>query len=86
MSKPRPLTQRELLLMQRYSYCEFGMTPRQFHARGDVNYELSDRAVDNVAQCDRLNLVALLRKGDYRGRSLCCSYGVIELKIERHDK
>ena len=52
MSKPRPLTQRELLLIQRYSYCEFGMTPRQFHAKWDVNYELiatiCDRSTNTV--------------------------------------
>ncbi len=39
MSKPRPLTQREQDLIERYSYCEFGMTPRQFYAKWEVDYE-----------------------------------------------
>jgi hypothetical protein len=47
MSKPRSLSQREHLLIQRYSQCELGMTPRQFYAKWDVNYEL----IANI--CDR---------------------------------
>jgi hypothetical protein len=40
MSKPRPLTQRDLEVIKRYSYCQFGMTPRQFQTKWEVNYEI----------------------------------------------
>lgn len=39
MSNPRPITQRERNLIERYSYCQLGMTPRRFYAKWDVNYE-----------------------------------------------
>lgn len=39
MSKLRPITQRERNLIERYSYCQLGMTPRRFYAKWDVNYE-----------------------------------------------
>ncbi len=61
MSKPRPLTQRELLLIQRYSYCELGMTPRQFQAKWGVNYE----HIANI--CDRAP--ATVRRWFSRGRN-----------------
>ncbi len=52
MSKSRSITQRELLLIQRYSYCQFGMTPRQFQAKWDVDYEvlalICDRSISTV--------------------------------------
>ncbi len=40
MSKPRSLTQRELHLIERYGYCQLGMTPRQFYGKWEVDYEL----------------------------------------------
>lgn len=40
MTNSRPLTQRELELIQLYSNCRLGMTPRQFYAKWRVNYEL----------------------------------------------
>lgn len=39
MIQPRPLTKREQDLIERYSYCQLGMTPKQFYAKWDVNYE-----------------------------------------------
>ncbi len=52
MSKPRPLTQQEIHPIQRYSYCQFGMRPRQFQAKWEVNYELiatiCDRSISTV--------------------------------------
>ncbi len=40
MSKPRPLTEREQTLIELYSYCQFGMTPKQFYAKWEVDYEM----------------------------------------------
>jgi hypothetical protein len=40
MNKPPSLTQRELDLIQRYSYCQLGMTPREFQAKWGVDYEV----------------------------------------------
>jgi predicted transcriptional regulator len=36
---PRPLTPREQHLIERYSYCQLGMTPQQFYAKWNVNQE-----------------------------------------------
>lgn len=36
---PRTLTQREQDLIELYSNCQLGMTPRQFYHKWDVNYE-----------------------------------------------
>ncbi len=38
--KPRPLTEREQNLIDSYGYCQLGMTPQQFYAKWQVNYEL----------------------------------------------
>lgn len=52
MKKPRPLTQREHKLIERYSYCQLGMTPRQFYSKWEVNYEIlaliCDRSTSSV--------------------------------------
>lgn len=40
MTNPRPLTQREQDLIKLYSHCQLGMTPKQFYAKWQVNYEL----------------------------------------------
>lgn len=37
MTKPRPLTQRELDLIEFYSHCQMGMTPREFYAKWRVS-------------------------------------------------
>lgn len=54
MSKPRPLTQREKNLIELYSYCQVGMTPKQFYAKWEVDYEIiatiCDRSTSTV-QC-----------------------------------
>jgi hypothetical protein len=34
---PHPLKQREQDLMQFYSYCQLGMTPKQFYTKWQVN-------------------------------------------------
>ncbi|MDF5738138.1 MULTISPECIES: hypothetical protein [unclassified Nostoc] len=36
---PHPLKQREQDLIQLYSYCQLGMTPKQFYSKWQVNYE-----------------------------------------------
>jgi hypothetical protein len=52
MSKPRPLTQREKNLIELYSYCQVGMTQKQFYAKWEVNYEtiatICDRSTSTV--------------------------------------
>jgi hypothetical protein len=40
MINPRPLTQRERDLIELYSHCQLGMTPKQFYAKWQVTYEL----------------------------------------------
>lgn len=37
--KPRPLTEREQALIDFYGSCQLGMTPQQFYAKWQVNYE-----------------------------------------------
>jgi hypothetical protein len=36
---PHPLKQREQDLIQLYSYCQLGMTPKQFYTKWQVNHE-----------------------------------------------
>ncbi|MBW4594349.1 MAG: helix-turn-helix domain-containing protein [Brasilonema angustatum HA4187-MV1] len=36
---PRPLTQREQDLIQLYSNCQLGITPKQFYSKWQVNYQ-----------------------------------------------
>lgn len=49
---PHPLKQREQDLMQFYSYCQLGMTPKQFYSKWQVNYEeiaqICDRSLSTV--------------------------------------
>ncbi|NEP01356.1 MAG: helix-turn-helix domain-containing protein [Symploca sp. SIO2E9] len=40
MKKPRPLSERELYLIELYSNCQLGMTPQQFYAKWDVTHEI----------------------------------------------
>ena len=44
---PRPLTSREQHLIERYSYCQLGMTPQTFYAKWRVSHE------DIAAICSR---------------------------------
>jgi hypothetical protein len=37
---PRPLTPREQDLIERYSYCQLGMTPQRFYAKWQVCQEV----------------------------------------------
>ena len=37
--QPRILTEREQNLIDSYGYCSLGMTPQQFYAKWQVNYE-----------------------------------------------
>jgi hypothetical protein len=60
MNKPRPLTERELELIKRYSYCQFGMTPRQFQTKWEANYEIM------AVICDRS--ISTVRRWFIRGR------------------
>lgn len=39
MSKPRPLSPRDLNLIALYGQCELGMTPQKFYAKWGVSYE-----------------------------------------------
>ncbi len=49
---PRPLTRRELNLIQLYSYCQLGMTPMRFYSKWEVTYEqialICDRSTSTV--------------------------------------
>ena len=44
---PYPLTSRERRLINRYSYCQLGMTPQAFYAKWQVSQE------EMAAVCDR---------------------------------
>ncbi|MEH2121295.1 helix-turn-helix domain-containing protein [Nostoc sp.] len=39
MTNPRPLHVREQNLIDLYSHCQLGMTPKNFYAKWDVNHE-----------------------------------------------
>ncbi|MEH2445872.1 MAG: helix-turn-helix domain-containing protein [Nostoc sp.] len=39
MANPRPLQEREQNLIDLYSHCQLGMTPKNFYAKWDVNHE-----------------------------------------------
>ncbi|HAZ48761.1 MAG TPA: hypothetical protein DDW76_09570 [Cyanobacteria bacterium UBA11369] len=39
MTLPRPIGAREQKLIELYSHCEFGMTPRMFYSKWCVSYE-----------------------------------------------
>jgi len=65
MSKPRPLTQRERNLIELYSYCQVGMTPKQFYAKWEVDYEIiATICVSEAARSASLNFYCsvLVRK------------------------
>lgn len=50
---PHPLKQREQDLMQFYSYCQLGMTPKQFYTKWQVNYEEMAQICDrSLSTCD----------------------------------
>ncbi|MBD0304057.1 MAG: hypothetical protein ICV85_18400 [Tolypothrix sp. T3-bin4] len=56
MSNPRPLTQRERNLIELYSYCQVGMTPKQFYAKWEVDYEIiANICVSAAARSASLN-------------------------------
>ena len=38
-SAPRPMTARELRLIELYAYCPLAMTPEQFYAKWDIKQE-----------------------------------------------
>ena len=40
MKKPRPLTEKDQALIQRYSNCQIAMTPQQFDGKWLVTYEV----------------------------------------------
>ena len=52
MTTPRPLTAREQLLIDWYSYCRLGMTPQTFYAKWQVSQEeiatICSRSVSTV--------------------------------------
>lgn len=39
MNHPRPLTERERMLIELYSHCQLEMTPLQFYSKWQVNYD-----------------------------------------------
>ncbi|MCF4967848.1 helix-turn-helix domain-containing protein [Nostoc sp. CMAA1605] len=52
MNNPRPLQAREQNLIDLYSHCQLGMTPKNFYAKWDVNHEaiarISSRSLSTV--------------------------------------
>ncbi|BAY21178.1 hypothetical protein NIES2100_09270 [Calothrix sp. NIES-2100] len=52
MTNPRPLQIREQNLIDLYSHCQLGMTPKNFYAKWDVNHEaiarICSRSVSTV--------------------------------------
>jgi hypothetical protein len=39
MTRPRPLSDRELALINLYANCQLGLTPRRFYAKWEVSHE-----------------------------------------------
>ncbi len=58
---PRPLTAHEQRLINRYSYCQLGMTPQAFYAKWQVSQE------EMAAICDRS--VSTVSRWFHKGRS-----------------
>jgi hypothetical protein len=58
---PRPLSPREQNLVERYSYCQLGMTPQRFYAKWQVSQE------EMAAICSRS--VSTVRRWFRKGRS-----------------
>lgn len=58
---PRPLTPHEQHLIERYSYCQLGMTPQTFYAKWQVSQE------DIAAICSRS--VSTVHRWFRKGRS-----------------
>jgi hypothetical protein len=52
MTNNRPLNERQLYLIQLYSYCQLGMTPQQFISKWSTTHEqialVCNRSVSNV--------------------------------------
>ncbi len=46
MTNPRPMQAREQNLIDLYSHCQLGMTPKNFYAKWDVNHEAIARICD----------------------------------------
>lgn len=58
---PRPISPREKILIERYSYCQLGMTPQSFYAKWQVSQE------EMAAICSRS--VSTVRRWFRKGRS-----------------
>lgn len=53
---PRPLTDREQRLIDRYSYCQLGMTPQTFYAKWHVSQEAVAKPVRSTYRGDLFSL------------------------------
>lgn len=63
MSKPRPLGERELRLIEQFTNCQLKMTPRQFYSKWDVSYEI----IAQLCKCDAVTVSRWFRRGrNYR--------------------
>ncbi|MBD2517932.1 helix-turn-helix domain-containing protein [Nostoc sp. FACHB-973] len=63
MTNPRPLEAREQNLIDFYSHCQLGMTPKNFYAKWDVNHEAIARI------CSRS--LSTVRRWFCKGRNYC---------------
>ncbi|AFY31795.1 hypothetical protein [Calothrix sp. PCC 7507] len=70
MTNPRPLQVREQNLIDLYSHCQLGMTPKNFYAKWDVNHEAmsSDKPLRVYARiCSRS--LSTVRRWFSKGRN-----------------
>ncbi|MBD2448296.1 helix-turn-helix domain-containing protein [Nostoc sp. FACHB-152] len=67
---PHPLKQREQDLMQFYSYCQLGMTPKQFYTKWQVSYEeMAQICVDTKWLVVRHRSLSTVRRWFARGKN-----------------
>jgi hypothetical protein len=59
MKNPRPLGERELRLIEQFSNCRLGMSPRQFHSKWDVSYAI----MAQLCKCDAVTVSRWFRQG-----------------------
>ncbi|MBD2340115.1 helix-turn-helix domain-containing protein [Calothrix sp. FACHB-156] len=68
MRHPRPLTERELTLINSYINCKLELSPRTFYAKWDVDYEV----IANICSRSPSTVRRWFRRGcNYRSPSKC---------------
>lgn len=59
MTNPHPITEREQNLIELYSHCQLGMTPRKFYSKWAVSYE----QIAEICSCSTSTVRRWFRRG-----------------------